>query len=514
MLCMGTQNLQLLAQNLGYLRNKIEELEEVKLSWAYVPAWEMAEAIRKKQVSPVEIVEELLSRIERLNSKFNAYLTVTDDEARSAARKAEAAVMRGEELPPLHGVPISVKDLLATCGIRTTLGSAIFKNHIPQADSIAVERVKKAGAIIFGKTNTPEFGLQGIATQNRLGDDCRNPWNPAKASGGSSGGAAVSIATGLGPIAIGTDGGGSIRLPASFCGIYGLKPTYGRVPKQTGNGGNPAFSVIGPMARNVRDAALLFGVIAGFDRRDPSCLRIKPPDLTQSVACIDRLSFRIAWSPDLGYANVDREIAAATESAACSFEDFGCRVEFSSPKIEPCRVRLIYQTIVFSNTYSAYGYLLKTHRDLLMPYARERLEMGSKITDKEYSEALGILDELRAIMKDYFEQYDLLMTPTTAIPAIDMTNPPKEINGKTLSGEGGSPSSNFFNFYWHYIPFCRVFNYVGYPAASIPCGFTTEGLPIGLQIVGRFGDEESIVRASAAFEQARPWKDFIPPGCD
>ena len=266
---------------------------------ALAPAMELRELIATKQVSPVELTELYLGRIERLDAQLNSYLTVVPEQAMKSARQAEAAVIKGQPLGPLHGLPISVKDLEMTNGIRTTMGSLIFKDLVPEADSIVVERVRAAGAILLGKTNTPEFGLLGH-TENRLGDYCRNPWNTKRTTGGSSGGAGASVVSGLCASATGSDGGGSIRIPSSFCGVFGIKPTQCRVPRYPGRATPPVanqFSQPGPMTRTVRDAALLLQVLAGHDPRDPSSLREAPGDyLAATERSIE--GFRFGWSSD------------------------------------------------------------------------------------------------------------------------------------------------------------------------------------------------------------------------
>lgn len=457
---------------------------------AFTPAWELAELIRAKKLSPVEIVDHLLERISKLNPKLNAYLTVAEAEARSAAKDAEQAVMRGEELPPLHGVPVSIKDLHLTKGIRTTFGSLLFKDFVPDEDEVTIGRLRRSGTIILGKTNTPEFGQSGT-TENRLGDDCRNPWNTGCTSGGSSGGAAAAVAAGLGPLALGTDGAGSIRIPAGFCGTYGLKPTQGRVPVHMA----PMFVVMGPITRTVRDAALMLDAIAGFDRSDPNTIREKPPCFVDALkGGLGKL--RVAWSPDLGYARVDPEVRSIARSAAYVFESLGCHVEEATP--ESGAPFSIHSTIFRANGYASRGHLLREHADELMPYVKSNLEFGEKVMGYEYARAMKTLAHFRRDMADFFECYDLLLTPTDAVPAFPVGQRPREIDGQEVDTE------------WGPIPFGPPFNLTGQPAASVPCGFSSDGLPIGLQIVGRWGDEGTVLRASVAFEKVRPWADKIP----
>ncbi len=452
---------------------------------AFTAAWELAELIRTKKLSPVEIVDQLLERISNLNPQLNAFLTVAEAEARSAAQEAEQAVMKGGELPPLHGVPISVKDMHLTKGIRTTFGSLIFKDFVPDEDEVPVERLRRCGAIILGKTNTPEFGQSGT-TENRLGDHCRNPWNVEHTSGGSSGGAAAAVATGLGPLALGSDGAGSIRIPSGFCGVYGLKPTLGRVPVYR----SPMFVVIGPIARTVRDAALMLDVMAGYDHRDPTTIREKPSRFVDALeGGLEGLV--VAWSPDLGYAKVDPEVRSVAESAAYVFESLGCHVEEATPGSgEPFS---IFSTIQPANAYAARGKLLREHTEELMPYVKSALESGEKIMGYEYSSALKALAFFQRDMAEFFERYDLLLTPANTVPAFPVGQRPREIDGQEVDWDWGS------------FPLFLPFNLTGQPAANVPCGFSSDGLPIGLQIVGRWGDEATVLQASVAFEKARPW---------
>jgi len=462
---------------------------------AFTPARNLAKMIRRREVSPVELVDDLLERISRLNPTLNAYLTVCEDEARSAAREAERRVMKEEDLPPLHGVPISVKDLIFTKGIRTTGGSLMHKDFIPDEDGVAVERLRRAGAIILGKTNTPELG-QSSTTENRFGKDCCNPWNPERTSGGSSGGAAVAVASGLGPLALGSDGGGSIRVPAAFCGVYGLKPTHGRVPLYGGFGSMPLFATMGPISRTVRDAAFMLSVISGHDPRDPCSIRGDSPDFLTALE--DRIrELRIAWSPDLGFARVDPEVRAIALAGARVFESLGCNVEEATPDIE--EPFPIFAPIVLADEYAVSGELLEEDVDELVPYVKSTLLAGKQVTGYQYSQALRALECFKLRMALFFDRFDLLLTPSTAVVAFPLGQRPREIDGKPVGTLWGS------------FPFTVAFNLSGQPAASVPCGFSSDGLPVGLQIVARWGEEATVLQASAAFEEARPWQDKIPP---
>ena len=463
---------------------------------AFTPAWQLREMLDSKKLSPVELTELYLRRIDDLNPKLNAFLTVTGDQALADAKAAEEKLSRGEKGGPLFGIPISIKDLEITKGVRTTMGSLAFKDTVPDQDSEVVTRVKNAGAISLGKTNTPEFGLSGT-TENRLGDACRNPWNPERTSGGSSGGAAAGLAAGLCPIAVGSDGGGSIRIPSSFCGLFGIKPTLGRVPRVGGFGkSSPNLtSQSGPMANNVRDAAALLQVLAGFDPRDPISIREPLSDLSAALSEGVR-GLRLAWSPDLGYAAVEPEVTYSAREGAMVFESLDCTVEETSFALEyPMEPFL---AIFTTNAYASYSQLYEAHGDLFTDYARDSMERGRSVSGADYARALHSVQVMRSKMDTLMGEYDLLLTPTMAVPAFPVGQFPTRIAGREVFPR------------WDYLPFTPVFNLSGQPAASIPCGFSSEGMPIGLHIIGRRGEEATVLRASAAFEQARPWSQQRP----
>lgn len=464
---------------------------------AFTPVYQLREIIKQKKLSPVELCDAIFRRVEEINPKLNAYLTLAQEEACKAARDAERAVSAGDDLGPLHGIPISIKDLVSTKGIKTTMGSLVYKDFIPEADSTMVRRLKEAGAIIIGKTNTPELGLAD-QTENKLGDACCNPWNTGRTSGGSSGGAAASVAAGISPLAQGSDGGGSVRIPASFCGLFGLKANYGRVPKEVAPWGVSHVSCMGPLTRNVRDAALMMNVMSGPDGIDFTSIRTAPPDFFKALD--GRLKkLRIAWSYDLGYGmygvKVDAEVKSAFQDAVKVFEEMGNEVEEAAPKAgEPFD---LWDVLITSRYYIPYGFLLEEHAEEIMDYTRLALECGRSLSGLEVARAWAQVERLRGVMLDFFQKYDLLLTPTTAVPAFPV--------GQKNRGLGRGYVD------WAFCPFTCVFNLSGNPAASVPCGFTTNGLPIGLQIVGRLEDEVTVLLASAAFEEARPWADKHPP---
>lgn len=462
------------------------------------PATALAESIRQRSLSPVEAVEAALGRIERLNPTYNAYLTVCDEEARAAAVAAERAVIDGDALGPLHGVPVSVKDLLYTSGIRTTGGSLLYQDFTPDFDTPLVTRLREAGAIILGKTNTPEFGLIPT-TENKLGEPCRNPWDPARTSGGSSGGAAAAAALGLGELHVGSDGGGSIRIPSSFCGVFGIKPTIGRVPPYTkawgGYGAWPSMSQAGPIARTVEDAALLLDVIAGPAPGDPFALPAADSSFRPRER--DRLELKVAWTPDFGWATVDPEVRKICEAAALAFRDLGCEVDEVHPEVDESTIGRAFLPIALAGDAAVHEGLNKEQRDLLTDYAAQFLEAGTKVTAIQYVHAEQQRVRLWQTFDEFLARYDLLLTPVLATPAFPIGRPPTVIDGKQVR-----PMA--------WTPFTMICNLTGQPAASLPCGRTSEGLPVGLHMIARAFRERTILEAAFAFQRAHPWGDEWP----
>ena len=463
-----------------------------ELCW--LAATDLAALIRRRKVSPVEVIDAVLGRIERLNPQINAYVTVTADEARRAARAAERALgRRRAALGPLHGVPFSVKDLVITKGVRTTFGTPLFADNVPTEDAPMVARLKAAGAIMVGKTNTPTFGWLG-ATHNLLFGATRNPWRPDRTPGGSSGGASAAVAAGLAPIAVGTDGGGSIRIPASFAGIFGHKPSYGRIPTYPASA---AWSVshIGPMTRTVADAALAMQICAGPDERDPYSL---PPSGVNYVRATRGgvKGLRVAYAEDLGnLVALDPEVGRAAARAARAFRELGCRVETVAPRW-PSPAECWYE--IFCGGLATRLLPYRDRRDDIEPGLQAIIDTTAANPPSRYVQAwfdrLAWWQHPRA----FFERYDLLLTPTVACPPFPLgLDYPGEVAGKTVVPYG-------------WIPYTYPFNLTGQPAASVPCGFTRDGLPIGLQIVGRRFDDVTVLRAAAAFERARPWANARP----
>jgi aspartyl-tRNA(Asn)/glutamyl-tRNA(Gln) amidotransferase subunit A len=467
-------------------------MSDADLCW--MPATTLAGLIRTRALSPVELTRVVLGRIERLNPRLNAYCTVTAEAALGTARQAEQAVMAGRSLPPLHGVPFSVKDLSWTAGVRTMAGSRIFEHRVPQVDAPVVQRLRAAGGIMLGKTTTPEFGWKGVGDSPATGIT-RNPWNPALTPGGSSAGAGAAAAAGLGPLHQGSDGAGSIRIPAAFCGVVGVKPSFGRVPYwPTPN--NDQTSHVGPLARTVADAALMLRVMAGPDHRDRMTLEGAPPDY---VALLDGgvRGLRVAWSPTLGGLRVDPEVAAAAAGAARAFEELGASVEEVEPRWPDTGdlIRGLWSAHEAGNLARH----LPRWRERMDPGLVACIEDGLRLTVVDYLELRQRKLEFWDAVAASFEAWDLLLTPALSVAAFPVGR---------LNPEGWPEHP------WDWIgwaSFAYPFNFTGQPAASVPAGFTPAGLPVGLQIVGRRFDDVTVLRAAAAFEAARPWAGRRPP---
>ncbi len=461
----------------------------------WLPATRLAELIRRKKLSPVELVDAVLDRIDKVNPKINAFVLLRADEVRREARAAERLLgKKGTKLGPLHGIPFSVKDLVITKGVRTTFGTPLYRENVPTEDAPIVERLKAAGGIMLGKTNTPTMGWIGL-THNLLFGVTRNPWNLEKSPGGSSGGASAAAAAGLGPLHVGTDGGGSIRIPASFAGIFGFKASYGRIPAYPPSGAW-SLSHVGPMTRTVADAALMTTVTAGPDERDQYSLPADPVDYVRALGGRVK-GLRIAYADDLGFGEpVDPEVAAVCARAARAFRELGCRVEELAPNW-PSPKAMWEQMFCGGITARLLPYL--DRRQEIDPGLQPFIDAALKQPPTRYVQAW--LDRLawwqhpRAL----FDKYDLLLTPTVACP-------PLPAGVDTTPDVAGRPVS-FYG--WIHMTF--PFNLTGQPAASAPAGFTRSGLPVGLQIVGRRFDDVTVLRAAAAFERVRPWADKRPP---
>jgi amidase len=464
----------------------------------YTSATDLVALVHRKKVSPTEVMRAVLERIDKVNPGLTAYCTVAAEQALAAARKATAALgRRTATLGPLHGVPVSIKDLAPTKGIRTTWGSKIFEHHVPEQDGLVVERLKAAGAIVVGKTNTPEFGA-GANTFNAVFGPTRNPWNPTLTCGGSTGGGGVALATGMGPLAQGSDLGGSLRLPAAFCGVVGFRTSPGCVPVWPRTAAWDSYSVEGPMARTVGDTALMLSAIAGQDPRVPTSYPVDPRAFLTAVRRPSLRGLRIAWGGDLGITPLDHEVRRVTEATLGVFRRLGARVEAAHPSFDE-----VDEIVRVSRGFA----MVVNHEPRLAqwkPVMQENLvrniEQGLALTPSEIAHGERLRTQLFHRVREFMARYDLILTPTAAVPPfpLEMRSGPPAINGVPMK---------------HYIQWALLtyaFTVINAPAISVPAGFTRDGLPVGLQIAGRWRDEVTVLRAAAAFEQAQPWAHLRP----
>ncbi len=467
---------------------------------AFTSARELAALIRSRQLSPVELMDATLGRIERSQPVLNAFITVAADAARTQARAAEAAVIRGDTLGPLHGIPVAVKDLVPTAGMRTTWGSLIFKDHVPDTDAVAVARLKHAGAIIVGKTTTPEFGQQCL-TQAPLFGRTRNAWRADRAAGGSSGGSAVAVAAGLVPLAMATDGGGSTRIPAACNGVVGFKQGLGVVPQEYAQDGFGNISYITPMTRTVADTALMLQAMAGPDARDPlTVARLAPDFIAAARDAGDLGGLRIAWCARLGNSAVAASVLAACEAALAAFAMLGAQVdeltgEFTNP-----------ETIWFVNNgayrMAQFGHHLRRHRDIMYPTFVRQMDRVANFSAAELYSAIFERTKLYRQVQTWFEHADIVAMPTLSRSAVPIDQDffgPIEIDNQLVENIRAS---------WY--PYTMPFNLTGNPAVSLPCGFDAAGMPLAIQLVARPGEDAALLRVAAAFEQARPWAQKRP----
>jgi amidase len=464
----------------------------------FTAATDLLRLYRARRVSPLEVMEAVLARIDAVNPTLNAYVTLARESALAAARRATVALKRKAALPILHGIPVSIKDLTATKGIRTTKGSKIFEHHVPDEDALIVERLKAAGAIVVGKTNTPEFGA-GANTFNAVFGPTRNPWNPALTCGGSSGGAAVALATGMGPLAQGSDLGGSLRIPAAFCGVVGFRTTPGLVPVYPRDVAWDSLSVSGPMARTVADIALMLSAIAGPDDRAPLSYDVDTRQFARAVKAPSIKGWRVAWTPDLnGLIPVDAEVARIAEEATRVFRSLGARVETASPDFSEVNdIVLSTRGLSFVANYARH---LPEWKSQMQKGLVWNIEQGLSLTPQQIARGEICRTELWHRVRTFMLSRDLLVLPTVAVQPFPVEQPyPTEINGK--------PLEHYTQ--WFFLTY--GITVTGLPAISVPCGFTRGGLPVGLQIVGRRRREAAVLRAAAAFEAAMPWADKIPP---
>jgi len=467
---------------------------------AFSPAWRLADAIRNGELSPIVLVQSCLDRIDALNPSVNAFVAVRREEALEEAAALQRRIVAGKRLGPLAGLPVGVKDLEDVAGLATTYGSVPFKDYRPVRDSVQVARLKAAGAIILGKTNTPEFGFTGL-TKNLLFGVTRNPWNLERTPGGSSGGSSAAIASGMVPLVTASDGGGSIRIPACYVGAYGLKPTFGRIPVGPLVAERPMLTWIdtvcyGPLTRTVRDAALFMDVVAGPDPSDPETL---PPPGLSYVETLEALpaKLRIAVSPDLGYARVQHDVWREVAAAVDVFRALGHEVETIDEVFPDLGVE--WALVSAAENYGVLADRVETQRESWGRAFYQGLQQGKTITPEFIGRAQRKRAELHACLTRIFSRYALLLTPTLPTEAFAAAGPfPDAIDGQPITSALGA------------VAFTYPFNFSGHPAATVRAGFTDAGLPAGLQIVGPRFRDDLVLQASYAYEQARPWNDRWP----
>src|SRR5712664_155103 len=472
------------------------QAQETASSVCFTSTIEMARLIRTKKLSAREALAAHLKQIERVNSKVNAIVTLVPEMAAGAASKADEMQARKETLGPLHGLPVAHKDLLETRGIRTTFGSPLYKDNIPAEDDIVVDRMRRAGAITIGKTNTPEFGA-GSQTFNEVFGATLNPYDLTKTCGGSSGGAAVALACGMVPLADGSDLGGSLRNPANFCNVVGFRTAPGRVPVYPVRDVWSPFSVEGPMARTVQDVALFLSVLAGPDRRVPISIAEPGSTFLQPLGR-DFRGVRIAWNRNFGGLPVDSRVTTAIDAQRHVFADLGCIIEDGSPDFSDADE--IFKTWRAWRFESRYGELLQTHRHLLKDTVIWNTEAGQHITGPQLARIESKRTALYHRVREFMETHEFMICPVNQVPPFDVTQRYiTEINGVQMET------------YIDWMRSCYFITVLGLPAISVPCGFTPEGLPVGVQIVGRHQDELGVLQLAYAFEQATQFWQQRPP---
>ncbi|MEF8841083.1 MAG: amidase [Haloarculaceae archaeon] len=474
-----------------------------------VSAAELARGVRAGDLSPVEVLDAHVERIERLDDEINAFVTLTAESAREAAREIERAVEAGEDPGPLAGVPVAVKDLENVAGVRTTFGSKPLADTVAEESALFVERLREAGAVVLGKTNTPEFGHKGT-TDNLVAGATGTPFDPSRNAGGSSGGSAAAVAAGMAPIAQGSDGGGSVRIPSAWCGVYGLKPTYRRIPRPSEPDAfsHTPFSQLGPHARTVEDAALMLDVLAGPGPGDPL---VAPDDGADYLGALGRdvSDLRVAYCPDLGVFPLDERVRAVVDDAVEAFEECGATVERVERVFEHSHTELYDSWMtgwlvkfgaLAENLRESEGVdYLGTDREDTTPAFADAIEAGNEVSGITYKRADNVRTSAFLSVQDLLEEYDLLASATLAVPPVENRDDGNTLGPTEIDGEPVDPAVGWCLTY--------PFNMTGHPVASIPAGLDEDGLPVGLQLAGRRFEDETVLAASAAFESERPWHD-------
>jgi aspartyl-tRNA(Asn)/glutamyl-tRNA(Gln) amidotransferase subunit A len=467
---------------------------------AYSSAAELAAMIRARKISATELMKATLDRAATANATLNCFITICADDAMRDAAAADAALAGGEEVGPLHGVPFHVKDLVNTKGVRTTFASAMYENNVPAADSISVARLKRAGAVLMGKTTTPEFGHMPY-TEAALFGRTRNAWAADRTSGGSSGGAGVALAAGLCAIGVGTDAGGSTRIPAAANGVVGFKQSAGVVPHDMAPDVFANFSSINPMARTVLDTALMLEAMAGEHPSDPYSYGAATTGFVAAAQPEGTLKgLRIAWRPQMANTVIDSEVLSLTERAAMTLGELGANVEPMDDDLEPVEpIWFAYASAIWNARFRD---VLPRWGNKLSPTLLRQMELGKDTTGEAVGRALLGRTQLYRKVQSWFESYDVIVTPTlarTAIPIEEKLFESIEIEGVKVGTVRKA---------WY--PYTHPFNLTGHPAISLPCGFHSDGLPVAIQLVGRRNEDARLLRIAALFEQARPWSGRRP----
>jgi aspartyl-tRNA(Asn)/glutamyl-tRNA(Gln) amidotransferase subunit A len=454
------------------------------------PILELSGLLREKRISPVELARNCLARIQKLNPRLNAFITVTAECALREAGEAESEIAEGRWRGPLHGIPLALKDLIDTAGVRTTAASALFKDRIPTQDAEVVRRLKAAGAVMLGKQNLHEFAYGGSSIVSYYGE-VHNPWNLEHIAGGSSGGSAAAVAAGLCCGAIGTDTAGSIRDPAALCGVVGLKPTHGRVSTRGVIPLSPSLDHVGPITRTVADAAVMLQATAGFDPGDPSSVDVPIGDYVAALGQ-DPRSLRIGIPRDFFYSDLDPEVASALDEALAVLSGMSAEIRDVQLPVPTDR------TLQSAESYACHAARIARHPELYEAETLRRIQAGAGVSAAAVAQGRRELDQARGEIGQVFEHVDLLVTPTTPIPApslAELKQAPEQLRPREL----------------HLLRNTRPFNVWGLPAISIPCGFTSASLPIGLQIAGRHWREAQVLQLAHAYEQATAWHERQPP---
>ena len=467
---------------------------------AYTSAYELASLIRQKRLSAVEVTRATLARAEASQPVLNAFITICADQAMEAAKAADAATMRGNTVGPLHGVPFTVKDLVNTRNVRTTFGSFVFEHNMPTSDQVCVARLRRAGAILIGKTTTPEFGHKAI-TEAPLFGRTRNAWDAGRTSGGSSGGAAVATACGIAPLAVSTDGGGSTRIPAACNGVVGFKKSLGLVPHETAPDAFGNVSYIDPTTRTVIDNALMLEAMAGPHPADPHSLHIKADGLLAAARSEgDLKGVRMAWRSHLGNTAVDTEVMKLCRQAFGVFGDLKAVTSEMDDVFEP--VEPVFQVLWASLLNARYRQYVEKFGPRMSETLLRQMDQGVGTTGQQVLEAIFARTTIYRKVQIWFEQADILVMPTMARTAVSIDH--DFFSDVTINNAPAGPARRA----WY--PYTHPFNITGHPAITLPAGFHSDGLPVAIQLVGRHGEDAKLLRAAALFEKARPWAKRRP----